>query len=62
MNINEKSIKDFKLQLLYDGEVVSIEDPYSTGQIKVRLNIDGDTPTTDLPIALPLLPPIPSDP
>lgn len=56
MNINEKSIKDFKLQLLYDGEVVSIEDPYSTGQIKVRLNIDGDTPTTDLPIALPLLP------
>lgn len=56
MNINEKSIKDFKLQLLYDGEVVSVEDPFSTGQIKVRLNIDGDMSINDLPIALPLLP------
>lgn len=56
MNINEKSIKDYKIQLLFDGEVVSIEDPFSTGQIKVRLNIDGSTPIADLPIALPLLP------
>lgn len=56
MNINDKSIKDYKLQLLFDGEVVSIDDPYSTGQIKVRLNIDGDVSDAQLPIALPLLP------
>jgi hypothetical protein len=56
MNINDKSIKDYKLQLLFDGEVVSIDDPYSIGQIKVRLNIDGDISDKDLPVALPLLP------
>jgi hypothetical protein len=56
MNFNEKSIKDYKLQLLYDGLVESIDDPYNTGQIKVRLGIDGNIDIGDLPVALPLLP------
>lgn len=56
MDINKKTIDDFQLQLLYDGEVVSVKDPFSTGQIKVRLNIDGNKSIEDLPIALPLLP------
>lgn len=56
MDINERSGKDYRMQLLYDGEVVSIDDPYSTGQIKVKLNIDGDTSIDELPVALPLLP------
>ncbi len=56
MNLNEKSIRDYRLQILFDGEVISIDDPYSTGQIKVRLNIDGNIPDSEIPIALPLLP------
>jgi hypothetical protein len=56
MNLNDKSIRDYKLQILFDGEVISVDDPYSTGQIKVRLNIDGNNPDSEIPIALPLLP------
>ncbi len=57
MNLNEKILKDYKLKLLYDGKVVSIDDPYNTGQIKVRLDLDGsDVSDSELPIALPLLP------
>jgi hypothetical protein len=55
-NFNDNSIIDYKIPLLYDGEVMSIIDEYNTGQIKVKLGLDGDKSIDDLPVALPLLP------
>jgi|LakMenE18May11ns_1017448.scaffolds.fasta_scaffold9959649_50 hypothetical protein len=54
--LGENSIRNFKTQILFDGRVVSLKDDYNTGQIKVRLDIDGNIPDEELPIALPLLP------
>lgn len=56
LGLGENSIRNFKTQILFDGRVVSLKDDYNTGQIKVRLDIDGNISDEELPIALPLLP------
>jgi hypothetical protein len=49
--------KENPVRNIYYGEVVSIDDPFEGGRIKVKIpDFDNKTPNNDLPFALPMLP------
>lgn len=49
--------KENPVRNIYYGEVVSVDDPYEGGRIKVKIpDFDNKTPNNDLPFALPMLP------